>query len=331
MAIFAIVRRVSVIVPFYNVEKWIADCYESLRAQSFRDFEVIFVDDASPDGSASVLERLLEKDHRPDNFRVVRLERNGGLSAARNAGVRSSSGEYVYFMDSDDTLPPDSLEHLVALADRYPGVDLVQGNCRPGHPDFDWLDISGRGFPEFSSDHEWIYSMIIKFEIENSIPANSCNKLIRRDLFLEKSMWFREGIIHEDEYWRFSNAANIRSVAFCLDLTYNYRIRNDSIMGIRKDSDRSPLSLLTMVQEVFPSLPVLNEENSVDLAKMLIWLKRYPGLHNPFRFNLAYSRILRGFAFHCHNFPAKLRKLCLYLSLPAFLVSRRRARRFIGA
>ena len=100
---------VSVVIPVWNGEKVIETCLNSVTGQSLRDMEIIVVDDVSTDGTARVLRRLAEQDSR---IRVIR-QQNAGVSAARNAGIAACTGEYIRFVDADDTLPSGSMAHLV--------------------------------------------------------------------------------------------------------------------------------------------------------------------------------------------------------------------------
>jgi CDP-glycerol glycerophosphotransferase len=114
---------VSVVVPIYCVEAYLPACLASLREQRFRDLEVVMIDDGSPDASAAIAAQVTEEDGR---FRLLRQE-NAGLGAARNAGVAHASGELLMFVDSDDRLPSDALERLVASLERS-GSDFATGN-----------------------------------------------------------------------------------------------------------------------------------------------------------------------------------------------------------
>ncbi|MBR6054305.1 MAG: glycosyltransferase family 2 protein [Bacteroidales bacterium] len=319
--------KVSVIVPVFRVEKWIEACYESLKSQTFRDFEALFVDDCSDDGSRGILESLIERDSSGDMFKILTHERNAGLSAARNTGVRAASGEYLFFLDSDDYLFPYSLEKLVALTEKYPGVDVVQGNCRPDDKDLKWLDFSELGFPEYSSDREWIYTKCLRAKYGSGIPVTVWNKLIRRDLFIRENMWFKEGIWHEDEHWRFTNSMKIGSIAFCTSLTYFYNIHPGSFMGKSKSSDLSPLTRLAIYEECLPALPILNNENIEDVSIYLSWARKAHHLHRRLKYNWKCLKMLLKMAFGQNNFTPRLRIVCIYLCLPPFLVSRKTARK----
>ena len=96
----------SVIVPIYNIEKYIRRCIESVLSQSFADFELILVDDGSPDNSGAICDEYAEKDER---IQVIHKE-NGGLVSARQAGIRVASGDYIFHLDGDDAVLPDALD-----------------------------------------------------------------------------------------------------------------------------------------------------------------------------------------------------------------------------
>ena len=97
---------ISVIVPVYKVEKYLRQCLDSLAAQTLDDIEIIIVDDGSPDGCPAMCDAWAEKDER---IKVIHKP-NGGLSSARNAGLVKASGEYVFFLDSDDTISANCIE-----------------------------------------------------------------------------------------------------------------------------------------------------------------------------------------------------------------------------
>ncbi|WP_326558776.1 glycosyltransferase family 2 protein [Micromonospora sp. NBC_01796] len=177
----------SLIVPVYRVEEYLAECLDSLLDQSFTDFEVIAVDDASPDGSAEILARYAALDSR---IRVVTLPRNVGLGAARNTGLRQATGTYVWCVDSDDWLPPGTLQ---AVADRLARTTpdlLVTGYARvywdgrvEDHPVT--AVHGGRPVPETFTfaevpgllNHLWI----------------ACNKVIRREFLVRTGITFGPG------------------------------------------------------------------------------------------------------------------------------------------
>ena len=115
--------RVSVVVPIYNVEAYLADCLDSLATQTFADLEVVMVNDGSTDRSVEIAEAFAARDER---FTLVHQE-NAGLSAARNTGIDVATGEFLAFVDSDDVVAPAAYELLVGALDRS-GSDFASGN-----------------------------------------------------------------------------------------------------------------------------------------------------------------------------------------------------------
>lgn len=114
--------KISVIIPVYNAGKYLSDALESVKKQSFTEWECICIDDGSTDGSADIINTFTVHDER---FKLINQE-NSGVSAARNAGLDSATGKYIAFLDQDDLMSPTALESLYTLAEKY-NVDLVRG------------------------------------------------------------------------------------------------------------------------------------------------------------------------------------------------------------
>lgn len=115
-------KKISVIVPVYNAEKYIRETLDSLKAQTMGDIEILMVDDGSQDGSPAICDEYANSDAR---FRVIH-QSNGGVSVARNRGIRETEGEWITFVDADDQLTPEALERLYAMTDGE--TDLVMGS-----------------------------------------------------------------------------------------------------------------------------------------------------------------------------------------------------------
>src|SRR3954467_8032343 len=118
--------RISVVVPIYNVEPYLDECLDSIARQTYRDLEVVMVDDGSKDSGPAIAERWASKDER---FRLV-TQPNGGLGNARNTGIKHAGGELLAFVDSDDYLAPNAYELLADALDQS-GPDLAPGNVLP--------------------------------------------------------------------------------------------------------------------------------------------------------------------------------------------------------
>ena len=117
--------KISVIIPVYNVEKYLRECLDSLINQSFKDFEVICIDDGSTDKSYKILEEYSQKDSR---IKVLKQEHNGA-GAARNLGIEIAKGKYIQFLDSDDYFEPNMLEELYNTAEKF-GADMAVCSAR---------------------------------------------------------------------------------------------------------------------------------------------------------------------------------------------------------
>ncbi len=121
-------KEITVVMPVYKVEKYVSECLDSIINQTFDCFECIIIDDCSPDNSMRLIEEKLAGYKGNISFRIVRNERNEGVSAARNKGIELSRGGYLFFIDSDDMLYENCLEKLWEETKRHPGIDLVQGD-----------------------------------------------------------------------------------------------------------------------------------------------------------------------------------------------------------
>lgn len=225
---------VSIIIPVYNVEDYIMGCLQSVVAQTYTDYEVILVDDCGTDGSMDKAERFIVEtldnidegyNGNREKWRIVRHERNCGLSTARNTGTAEAKGKYIYYLDSDDTITPDCLEKLVAKAERAE-ADLVTGDIRVKGDD-KWIPKL-KTESRLNSNSECFHSFL-----QGRYYMMAWNKLVRRDFIERHDLRFVEGLIHEDQAWSFSVACVAEKIDFVNDETYNYLIRDNSIQTDR--------------------------------------------------------------------------------------------------
>ena len=120
---------ISIVIPVYNVEQYLGECVDSVIAQTYREWEIILIDDGSTDSSGSICDGYAKKD---DRVRVVH-QTNGGVSSARNAGIEAANGEYLMFVDSDDTIIPETLALMVSTHQvRWRNKPLCQEHLRQG-------------------------------------------------------------------------------------------------------------------------------------------------------------------------------------------------------
>lgn len=220
--------KVSIIVPVYNVEKYIDRCFDSIMNQTYTNIECIFIDDASPDNCYEIISHRIVDYSGEIDFRLIRHSENIGLSGARNTGTIASTGKYIYYLDSDDEITPDCIHLLLKIALNYKGVEIVQGNTLTfPEPKLDWRNLKLKNFPEYVNEKKWIRNHCL---IQPRIPVNAWNKLINREFLIKNNLLFREGIIHEDEHWFFFVSKKLTSIAFSKKYCYIHNILPGSIM-----------------------------------------------------------------------------------------------------
>lgn len=214
---------VSVIVPMYNVERYISKCLDSLCDQKYENIEIIVVDDSSPDGSAEIVKRYMEKDKR---IRYIKRE-NGGLGAARNTGIKASTGEYICFVDSDDWVDSDYISKFVETLEKDKS-DVVIANIRYVFP-----DGTERPRTPHINEHEIISGReaLRREFIGKQYRCHAPNKFCRRSFFIDNDIWFPEGKIYEDVFTTYKILLAATQVTLIPDYTYYYlQSRQGSIM-----------------------------------------------------------------------------------------------------
>lgn len=211
----------SIIIPVYNVEKYLRACLDSVMAQSFLDWEAVCINDGSTDDSLTILEEYAAKDGR---YKVIN-QPNGGLSAARNAGMDAVKGDYVLFLDSDDWLEPNALE---VLASNLDGEDML---CFTGRRFF---ESEGRyQIPDRLENRH--YQSGMDYYNDNALAhrdfAFVCVvlRLYKRSFLLENGLRFKEGILHEDDLFTPQACYHAQKVSVIDECLYDYRVRANSI------------------------------------------------------------------------------------------------------
>lgn len=212
--------RFSIVIPVYQTEQYLDDCVKSVLTQTFRDFELILVDDGSPDNAPAMCDAWAEKDIR---IRVVHQE-NGGLSAARNTGIRHASGEYVLFLDSDDWWADDEVLHTIEKQLNKTAVDVLSFNYRKSYNGH----LEQPYFSETIPDSENAESLSGMMQGDRWVTG-ACNKTIRRTLLIENSLFFRTGITSEDIDWTLRLALCSKTFAFANVCVFIYRQLASSI------------------------------------------------------------------------------------------------------
>ncbi len=260
--------KVSVIIPVYNVEKYISRCLDSVLEQTIQNFEVIVVNDATSDGSAEIAEKYASRDGR---IKVIHNDKNRGLMMTRKIGFENSKGKYVTFLDSDDYLPTNALELLVDAAELY-SADFVCGNRDTVFDDGTHKDISCYSLP-YVSGGAGVYCALLNKKIEQHLWG----KLYARELFDYEYDRFENMTAGEDTVLMFQLVHNVKKAVAVQDVVYHYCVNHES-------STHRTHSQKEMEQRVFASkyieqvgiyYPNLRREVTLYLEKRLHNLSQY--------------------------------------------------------
>lgn len=229
---------VSFIVPVYKVEQYLAQCVNSITEQTYRDVEVVLVDDGSPDECPALCDELAAEDSRI----IVLHKENGGLSDARNAGLKKATGDYVVFIDGDDFwIRNDSLQKLVAIVSEHKELDFIGFNCNYYYPDSNKMTAWVPYADELANptDKNKVTVALVK---SGTFPMSACLKLLKRDFLIENGLFFKKGQIAEDIPW-FINVLDATSNC-CFVNEYIYAYRQNVAGSITKVSGRKSFDSL---------------------------------------------------------------------------------------
>ncbi len=242
---------VSIIVPVYNVEPYIKECLQSVMAQTYQGpMECLLVDDCGSDRSMEIAENLVSSYHGTIVFRILRHDHNRGLSAARNTGIDEATGDYVFFMDSDDQILPNCISILTTKADNYSDADMVVGgiSSKGRASVYDITKIS-KYRKDYIEDENKIRKIIIQGG--SRFPVMAWNKLIKLSFLKDNKLYFKEGIIHEDVHWNFFIQRYVHSVAFARVPTYVYRINPEGIVEQSKLNRKSEENFAIIIDDIY--------------------------------------------------------------------------------
>lgn len=223
--------RLSIIIPVYNVENYIARCLDSVLNQSFETIEIICVNDGSPDDSRKIISDYISK-----NNNVKCIDRsNGGLSAARNTGIMEAQGEYLLFLDSDDWLEKNVLDNLYNCAQKE-NLDVLICNTQWVYSDYinKPEELSSDIIPS-KIDGE---TALIKLMDTGSYEPMAYNYVVKREFLLINNLLFKEGLLFEDELWTPQLLLRAQNVKGTEIVHYNYYQRQNTIMNSAPNTNK---------------------------------------------------------------------------------------------
>lgn len=241
--------KLSIIIPVYNVAEWLSETVDSILAQTFRDFELVLVDDGSTDGSGELCDQYAAGDNR---IRVIH-QKNAGVSVARNVGVAAARGDYIGFTDSDDIIEADMYQRLLELAEAY-DADIVQ--CQ--HDRESILNgLTRSKTVEMMDGQAFVHRMFTKAGGQYTNQVALWSKIYRRELF--EGIVFPVGQVYEDEQETYKLCLKAKRIAETPDILYHYIKRENSIItGISSqkmlDKQKALLDRLNYLPQRLPEL-----------------------------------------------------------------------------
>lgn len=256
--------KISIIVPIYKVEKYLEKCIDSILEQTFTDFELILVDDGSPDKCGKICDEYELKDNR---IKVIH-KKNGGLSDARNSGIKIAKGEYLGFIDSDDWINREMYEILYMNAIKYKADIAV---C-------DFRDVQEEYIVKEKLNLVYDIELLSNIETLNKLYTTkttfviACNKIYKKELF--NNLEYRVGRIYEDEFIIHELIYKSKKVIYINAKLYFYLKRPDSIVGASFTAKK--LDKLDARKERIEFFRTIGEKelifnSEVDYINLLLW------------------------------------------------------------
>ena len=313
---------VTVSIPIFKCEAFIENCLRSIKDQTYKNIEVILVNDQTPDKSAAISEQFIAENQLA-NWYLINLETNSGLSVVRNEGISSAKGKYILFVDSDDELYPDAIESLIKEAEEN-NAEIVMGEVQgikiPSQEIVDVFPIqTKRDILEGNQE-------IFKELVEGGFAVSSWNKLILVDFLKKHSLYFTKGLYAQDSLHTFEMGLYLQKIVFLRKKTYKYYLHQDSVIHNRKKIHFD--NWITIAQKINSYL--LNEKNSFRKKLILEYLISFKAVtlemnwkaqQNEQLWKTSYEAYhkLRGLSFFNYlsgNYSVKIKKQDLFYRLP---------------
>ena len=283
--------KLSIIIPVYNVEKYLPKCLGSILEQPFKDLEVICVNDGSTDGSLDVLQKIKKNDDRV----VIIDKKNEGSGIARNIGLSTAQGEYVYFIDSDDWLEDDVLAKIIAKADELQTDILVFGglsyyNGKGQNGAYSKNKLPKKYFGKVVSAKD-IKKDIFKF------PSTAWTKLYRRSFLIKNEIKFQNIRAGQDQLPFFHSMITADRIAILPENIYCYqKNREGSVTSVKKKKSFSPIYVFYGIEEMLEKTGMMEEYRNIFVnkyfSKATSWLGKFDKDLKPQYFE-EYSKLLK--------------------------------------
>lgn len=294
---------ISVIVPVYNVESYLRKCLDSICGQTYRNLEILCVDDGSTDASASILKEYAAQDKRIQIF----TQPNSGLSAARNTGLQYATGEWIAGVDSDDFLEPDAFEY--ALAGATDETDIITFGVK-----VNWMGVNkdSRMDEYFNLKYEGVQQNSV--ELLSNMPVTFWDKLWRRSFVQKYDGCFPVGLWYEDTHFFFTLAPFARQICFRPEKKYHYVRRVGSIMSQSNEANPKTFDRLRIIAKTLEFFKTHQLPPAMEKVRLVAFMTNFfssleliPPQSKPQYLNMAREVALQYNLLN--QFPAQLRFL----------------------
>lgn len=253
---------ISVIIPIYNVEKYLRECVDSVLGQTYSNIEVILVDDGSPDGCPAICDDYAKKDSR---VRVVHKP-NGGLSDARNAGIEAMNGDYVVFIDSDDYWLNENFLNEVVENNINKNPDCIFIRDVSVYSD-ETSKVAGHELDLKKVENCSRSEMIEYLNNEGTLWVSSCCKILKSDIIKDNNLRFERGLLSEDIDFMFQTYPCLKSFSYYDTPIYAYRKRDNSIThSIGVKSFDSIFRIIEKWSKKIKSLQITDSEKQIFMS-----------------------------------------------------------------
>ena len=260
-------QTLSVIVPVYNVAAYLPECVDSILSQDYEELEVILIDDGATDNSGAICDRYTAADPR---VRVIH-QKNGGAAAAKNAGLRAATGQYLTFVDSDDYLEPNVYGYMLEVL-KESGADVAE---------FTFRDVyQNRREDKVFCDHRELVPAreYLTWYLTRWHCALLWNKVYKRSLF--DGVFFEEGHKIDDEYFTYQGILNAETVVCDNRIVYNYRRRRSGAMLSPQSQSQLALDRIDCISKrrknVVMRIPTLQKTFDEAFLDALVYISEYP-------------------------------------------------------
>ncbi|MCW3167520.1 glycosyltransferase [Chryseobacterium sp. 09-1422] len=252
---------VTISIPIFKCEKFIIRCLDSVKSQTYKNIEIILVNDCTPDNSMFLIRNFMEAN--PElNINIIEHTENSGLSVVRNNGIKAATGDYLFFLDSDDEITPDCIRLLVENAKKTDAQIIIAQNRWINTFDNTTKDY---GFPTIA-EKKYYNSNLEIFSVysKGGFPSSSWNKLFKKDFIINNQIYFVPGLFAQDELWFFHLILKTDTLSIIDDITYLYYLHGESVIFNRgKKNFENYLTILGYLTKAF-------KEEKNEVLKMLI-------------------------------------------------------------